>query len=142
VIVSAYGAIVTDYWCFCSTLQHYMKGGSNMPLGDKTGPYGAGPMSGRGAGYCAGYNMPGYANPAGRFGAFGFGRGFGGRVRGFRHWFYATGLPGWLRSGWDAPTPYQYSREDERLFLKQQFEYLSKTIENISKRLSELEKEE
>ncbi|MGI6207796.1 MAG: DUF5320 domain-containing protein, partial [Anaerolineae bacterium] len=41
-----------------------------MPRGDRTGPQGMGPMTGRGAGYCAGYGVPGYANPVG-------GRGFG-----------------------------------------------------------------
>jgi len=35
-----------------------------MPRGDGTGPAGQGPMTGRATGYCAGYNMPGYANPA------------------------------------------------------------------------------
>jgi len=41
-----------------------------MPGGDRTGPLGFGPMTGRALGYCAGYNTPGYANPR-------FGRGFG-----------------------------------------------------------------
>ena len=31
-----------------------------MPGGDRTGPNGEGPMTGRGAGYCAGNNMGGY----------------------------------------------------------------------------------
>jgi hypothetical protein len=48
----------------------------------------------------------------------------------------------WLRSGWDAPIPYQYSREDERSFLKQQVEYLSKTIEDINKRLQNWKKKD
>ena len=34
-----------------------------MPFGDGTGPRGMGPMTGRGAGYCAGFGMPGFANP-------------------------------------------------------------------------------
>ena len=34
-----------------------------MPAGDRTGPLGMGPMTGRAAGYCAGYPVPGYANP-------------------------------------------------------------------------------
>ncbi len=34
-----------------------------MPLGDGTGPAGMGPMTGRAAGYCAGYPVPGYMNP-------------------------------------------------------------------------------
>jgi hypothetical protein len=37
----------------------------NMPFGDGTGPAGAGPMTGRAAGFCAGYPVPGYMNPAG-----------------------------------------------------------------------------
>jgi hypothetical protein len=54
-----------------------------MPGGDRTGPLGMGPMTGRAAGFCAGYPVPGYMNPArGRggwpFGGWGwFGRGRG-----------------------------------------------------------------
>jgi len=36
----------------------------NMPFGDGTGPAGMGPMTGRAAGHCAGYPVPGYMNPA------------------------------------------------------------------------------
>ena len=51
-----------------------------MPRGDRTGPWGQGPMSGRAMGYCAGYPNPGFMS----FGpGFGFGRGFG-RGRGWR----------------------------------------------------------
>jgi len=39
-----------------------------MPFGDGTGPAGAGPMTGRAAGFCAGYPVPGYMNPAGSAG--------------------------------------------------------------------------
>ncbi|MGB9005437.1 MAG: DUF5320 domain-containing protein [Candidatus Aminicenantales bacterium] len=45
-----------------------------MPAGDRTGPWGFGPRTGRGMGYCAGYPAPGYMHPGPRFG---FGRGFG-----------------------------------------------------------------
>ena len=56
-----------------------------MPRGDRTGPAGMGPMTGRGAGYCAGYSVPGFANPAfGRGLVFGFGRGLGLGFRGGR----------------------------------------------------------
>ncbi|MFA5364498.1 MAG: DUF5320 family protein [Candidatus Bathyarchaeia archaeon] len=54
-----------------------------MPRGDGTGPNNAGPMTGRAAGYCAGYPVPGYMNPTmgyGRGGGRGHGRGMG---RGF-----------------------------------------------------------
>jgi len=51
-----------------------------MPRGDRTGPWGAGPMTGRAAGYCAGYSVPGFMNPIGGYGrgrGRGAGRGFG-----------------------------------------------------------------
>lgn len=44
-----------------------------MPFGDGTGPRGLGPMTGRGAGYCAGFVAPGFANPIPRGGRFGMG---------------------------------------------------------------------
>ena len=83
-----------------------------MPAGDGTGPAGMGPMTGRAAGYCAGYPVPGYMNPIGGrgFGAFGRGGGWGRRNQ-----FYATGLTGWQRGAMGAgaygappayPTPY------------------------------------
>ena len=41
---------------------------SKMPRGDGTGPLGAGPLTGRGAGYCAGFGLPGFLNAfPGRF---------------------------------------------------------------------------
>ena len=57
-------------------------GGDTMPWGDRTGPSGMGPMTGRAAGYCAGYAMPGYATMMHGWGG-GFGRrgGWGRRNR-------------------------------------------------------------
>jgi len=44
----------------------------DMPFGDGTGPVGMGPMTGRAAGFCAGYPVPGYMNSAvGRAGFYG-----------------------------------------------------------------------
>ena len=71
-----------------------------MPGGDATGPMGMGPMTGRAAGFCAGYSVPGYVNNGpGRAFGMGFGRGAGFR-RGFhaggfgrRNRFYAGGAP-------------------------------------------------
>jgi hypothetical protein len=56
-----------------------------MPFGDGTGPQGMGPMTGRGAGYCAGSGRPGFASPSFGRGWFGLSRGLGrgiGRGRG------------------------------------------------------------
>ena len=67
-----------------------------MPGGNGTGPMGLGPMTGRGAGFCAGYSVPGFMNPVGgRLGmGFGWGRGLGwGRGFGWGRWggFYPYG---------------------------------------------------
>jgi hypothetical protein len=64
-----------------------------MPGGDRTGPMGLGPMTGRGTGYCAGEPGPGSANGPGGRGR-GFGGGGGRRRRGRRNRFNATGLTG------------------------------------------------
>lgn len=114
-----------------------------MPRGDGTGPMGMGPMTGRAAGFCAGYNMPGYMNPAlGRglgMGRGGWGRGFGGGGRGWRHWFYATGLPGWARFGNYPGYAPQITPEQERMALQAQAEAMQSEMDAIRKRLAELE---
>jgi len=131
-----------------------------MPRGDGTGPAGLGPMTGRTAGYCAGYSVPGFANPvAGRGYGFGFGFGHGvnrGRMgRGHRNWDYATGLTGWQRHpgfGYPVQAPYgpavppyaqSYAptKEQEIEALKGQSKYLENELSVIQKRLKELEKE-
>ncbi len=105
-----------------------------MPGGDRTGPLGAGPMTGRGAGFCNGSGMPGYASPWGGRGA-GWGRGGGGRGgRGFRHRFHATGLPGWARLGGGAPGPV-----DERDWLEQRSRALEAELGDLRRRLADLE---
>ncbi len=101
-----------------------------MPRGDRTGPMGAGPMTGRGAGYCAGFSAPGFANPAQRLG---MERGFRGGGRGWRHWYYATGLPYWARFA--PPTA-----EQELAGLKNEAAQLKEQLDAINKRIEEMEK--
>ena len=123
-----------------------------MPGGDGTGPAGMGPMTGRAAGYCAGYPVPGYMNPVGGRGFWGWGRGRGGG-RGWRNWFYATGLTGWQRAAMGNPafgfvpaaTPYPaapfaptMSNEQQLDALKGQAEYLEDALDGIRKRIEEL----
>lgn len=113
-----------------------------MPRGDGNGPMGAGPRSGRAAGYCAGYGMPGYANP---FPGRGLGMGRRGGGRGFRRMFYAAGQPGWMRFGWNAGMPYappagwKPDPETEKQALQNQAQALQTELEDIKKRLSEIE---
>ena len=113
-----------------------------MPRGDGTGPMGRGAMSGRATGYCAGFGLPGYANPAPGRGpgmGFGCGRGFGGGGRGWRHMFYATGLPEWMRFG-GYVAPYQNPYPNlEKEALKSQAEALQSELDFIKKRLFEIE---
>ena len=118
-----------------------------MPLGDGTGPMGMGPMTGRAAGYCAGYGVPGYMNPMGGRG-FGFGRGFGrgfGFGRGWARAGYAPAWgapPAWGAAPWGA-APYAppMGEDQETEMLKAQAEWLSGQLETIQGRLAELETE-
>ena len=122
-----------------------------MPFGNGTGPAGMGPMTGRGAGYCAGYGMPGYMNP---YGGRGYGYGFGRGGHGHRNRYYATRLTGWQRAaaGYPVNTPYAppyvgagyahapyISKEQEVDILKKQAEYFENALDDIRKQIDNLE---
>jgi len=120
-----------------------------MPGGDGTGPGGMGPMTGRAAGYCAGYPVPGFMNAIPGRGFAGWGRGGWGR----RNWFYATGLTGWQRAGYGYPAfggapygapyaaPYAptVTQEQELEMLKGQAEYFEDALDGVKKRIDELQ---
>lgn len=98
-----------------------------MPGGDRTGPEGQGPFTGRGSGDCGPVEQP----------RFGFGGWFR-RGRGWRHWARATGKPGWLRfGGWGTPQ----APMDESAMLKSQAEQLQARMDEVQRRLAEIEKE-
>jgi hypothetical protein len=105
-----------------------------MPRGDQTGPNGEGPMTGRGMGYCNGYDRPGFAN-------FGRGRGMG---RGFRHGF-RRGFG--FRRAPVTPVYREPTKEDEAQFLEEETKaieeeqkVLKEELDAIKKRLAELKK--
>ena len=103
-----------------------------MPSADGTGPMGLGSMTGRRAGFCAGFSVPGYANPV----CYGFRRG-----RGFRRMFCATGIPWRGYFGNQNPNIANFQSEaDEKEFLKRQSEFFENQLDNIKKRLEELER--
>lgn len=81
-----------------------------MPWRNRTGPLGLGATTGRGAGFCAGFPVPGFLNPW-----FGFGR-------------------GWRRF-WGFPV----SAYGEREALKAWSGVLRRQLETVEKRLAELE---
>lgn len=110
-----------------------------MPGGDGTGPMGLGQMTGRGTGYCAGFRVAGYANPTpGR--GLGMGRRRGrGRGRGWRHPYSPDGLPDdppALNIGAYGAAPLV---EYEVRALKAQAEGIAGTLNEIRKRIAELE---
>ena len=116
-----------------------------MPRGDGTGPMGTGAMTGRAAGFCAGYGMPGYANAAG---GRGFGMGYGrGGGRGWRNRFAAGGWAGWPQaaavSAWSGVAPFAVAptREQQLDALKGQEEQFENTLNDLRKRIGELESE-
>lgn len=86
-----------------------------MPGGDRTGPLGLGPMSGRAAGFCAGYQVPEYMNhPAPGPGA------------------YAPGAPF---------APPEMSAEQELSALRNEKTYMEDALKRTQGRIAELEKE-
>ena len=113
-----------------------------MPLGDGTGPAGLGPMTGRAAGYCAGYPVPGYMNPIPGRGY--WGRGFRGGVvptyGAVPYGMYGmSGYPGYYPYG--APVPPTVTKEQELDTLKSQAEYFENTLKGIQERIEKLQTE-
>jgi hypothetical protein len=114
-----------------------------MPRGDGTGPAGMGPTTGRAAGFCAGYGVPGYMNPAGGRGFAGWGRGRGGG-RGHCHWHWATGVPGWARVGYGCAAYAGEAgggraKEQELEMLRSQAEHFERALTDTRQRIEQLE---
>ena len=97
-----------------------------MPRGDRTGPTGAGPTTGRAAGYCKGFAAPGSASFGG-----GRGRGMGGG-RGFGRGFGRGGIAPTVSAV--APTG-----DQELAVLKQQAQQLQADMDLIQGRIQELD---
>ena len=109
-----------------------------MPRGNKRGPLGRGPMTGRRLGYCVGHPYPGHMNPMNRGWGGGWGRGWGG---------------GWGRNRWET-SPYETNypfqpptTKEEKGILREEKEILTEDvsilrdeIKAIEKRLKEIEK--
>lgn len=95
-----------------------------MPGGDRTGPRGLGPRSGRGAGYCGGARARRFTGAAGS-----------GAGRGWRRWFFETGLPGLMRGGaggrW-GPAASQADLEDRAQTLQQELEATRQRLSKLT----------
>ncbi len=124
-----------------------------MPRGNRTGPWGDGPMSGRGAGYCAGNDRPGFANSGRGYGRgmgfgqeFGRGRGMGygpgrgqgrGQGRGMGY-----GGPGYREPDRYIPVYREPSPDEEKKYLEDVVKDLEAELENVKTRINELAKKE
>ena len=102
-------------------------------------------MTGRCMGYCAGYDIPGYANQGYGYGR-GAGRGFGaGMGRGMA---YGRGFGRGLdRSGQgysyqEAQVSAPYSEVSEKTFLQNEINVLKEQLKGFEERLSDIAKEE
>ncbi|MBN2803206.1 MAG: DUF5320 domain-containing protein [Deltaproteobacteria bacterium] len=114
-----------------------------MPRGDKTGPQGMGPMTGRGAGFCRGFQVPGFMNSVHRRG-FGCGNGFSnGNGFGWRNRTFSGANQGWGFQQSDSFSSNEagqnMTKEQELNVLKEQARYVEESLTNIRKRISEVE---
>lgn len=103
-----------------------------MPGFNGTGPNGAGPMYGRGRGYCRSY--PGT----------GFGPGFRGNSGRGQRYGYNNGITRRVRLGANQPaaeavSPFPVSNNQELELLKEQFINLKVALEQANRRINELE---
>ncbi len=102
-----------------------------MPGGDKSGPRGSGPMTGRGLGYCTGNRGPGFSNWA--------------RGMGYRLGMRFRGGGGRRFNRFQSPAnPRGSSRlkpEEEISPLEEEAEALRDELNNIEKRMTNLKKE-
>jgi hypothetical protein len=125
---------------------YYNSRRQDMSAGNGRGSMGAGPMTGRGSGYCAGNSAPGYVNPAGGGGFYGNGRGAAGRGRGNQ--FYSGGMNSRGRgfrnfqrrdeAGVNYSRP-EFSSENELSILKEQAEFIQNELASVAERIKELE---
>ena len=126
-----------------------------MPRGDRTGPEGLGPMTGRGLGYCAGFSSPGFTKGSGLGLARGRGRGIGrGLARGYRggrgpgrRMVFPSLRP--VPIARDYPSPYlqrepsqsyyrEYTEEEKIEELREYANYLKEELEAVEKRIDEI----
>lgn len=102
-----------------------------MPRGDRTGPRGEGPRTGRAVGYCARFSAPGYARPGNLGRGLGAGRGCGRRGWGGRaSWLYGPLVP--------APGTVPQAT-DEKAYLEDMVRSLETELEELRSRLQNLE---
>ena len=106
-----------------------------MSGGDRTGPEGRGPMTGRKLGFCAGYQIPGYENIG-----YGFRRGSGrGFIRGYGRRYFGRGrFFGYRDESFDTNYNPTYP---PRLTIDQEKAYLEDAAKNLEEEIKLIRKE-
>ncbi len=105
-----------------------------MPRGDRTGPGGMGPMTGRQMGYCAGNNRPGFMEQGG-IGGRGFGRGFRygyGRGRGMGYGY---------RHGYEPVYPESMPNVSEKTLIENEIRILKEQLSFLEEQLTKTKEE-
>lgn len=123
-----------------------------MPSGDGTGPWGIGPRSGRGFGYCNGYPGPGFVNSgpglgSGSRGRMGYGCGWsrGNRWQNYPNIYYPPyTIPAVVPPQSYIPTMPGFTNEEYVKALEAQKKYFEENLERlkqeIDRKSQELEK--
>lgn len=101
-----------------------------MPRGNRTGPAGAGPMTGRRLGFCVGNDEPGAFYGRG----YGYGRGSG---MGFRHAFMGRFNRGYAWGSVPAPV-YETDSPLEKKYLEREIEDLKEHLSFLEDKLSKI----
>lgn len=128
-----------------------------MTHGDRTGPMGQGPKTGRAMGYCSGSDSPGYMTGAPAGAGRGTGRGSGRGMsrdagRGASRGFWCRRIPGFGRSGRFAargeypgyyyPAPAQTRVESDVDFLENRIKSLRQELDSLTENLKKLRSQE
>ena len=100
-----------------------------MPRGDRSGPSGEGPKTGRGMGYCTGNEHPGYMNMHQSWGA-----GFGRRFRG--GYGYGRGAGFGSRHDYGSYYPGSTADVSEKTLIENEIRILKDQLTALEDRLS------
>lgn len=103
-----------------------------MPRGDRTGPSGGGPKTGRGMGYCTGNDQPGYMTPGTNWG-----RGFGRRFRGGQGYGWGPGFG--FRHGYGNYYQGNVNDVSEKTLIENEIRILKDQLSALEDRLSKTE---
>ena len=103
-----------------------------MPRGDRSGPSGEGPNTGRGMGYCTGNDYPGFMNAVSSWGR-GYGRGFHGGQG------YGRGAGFRFRGSYGNYNPGNISDVSEKTLIENEIRILKDQLSALEDRLTKTE---